>query len=177
MLMSPSLQDWLPPNHLARLIVETVERLDLHGIEDSYAGLGKRAYRPKMLVALLLYGYATCSVLESWSACALTRWPFDLSPRTPAPITTRLAIFANVFCRICLRSLLQVPLVAKELGVLTAGEISLDGTKIRANASKHHALSYAHAGKIKAKLGREIARLNEVGGGDGKRVRSCTRHP
>jgi hypothetical protein len=59
MLMSPSLQDWLPANHLARLIVETVERLDLRGIEDSYAGRGERAYRPKMLVALLLYGYAT----------------------------------------------------------------------------------------------------------------------
>lgn len=59
MLLSPSLQDWLPANHLARLVVETVERLGLRAIEDSYAGRGERAYRPKMLVALLLYGYAT----------------------------------------------------------------------------------------------------------------------
>src|ERR1035441_3583999 len=73
MLMSPSLQDWLPANHLARLIVQTVERLDLHGIEDSYAGRGKRAYRPKMLVALLLYGYATAV----FSSRKLERMCFD----------------------------------------------------------------------------------------------------
>jgi transposase len=59
MLMSPSLQDWLPATHIARLIVETVESLDLRAIEDSYGGRGERAYRPKMLVALLLYGYST----------------------------------------------------------------------------------------------------------------------
>ena len=59
MLMSPSLQDWLPAKHLARLIVETVESLDLRAIEDSYEGRGERAYRPQMLVALLIYRYAT----------------------------------------------------------------------------------------------------------------------
>ena len=59
MLLSPSLQDWLPPKHLARFVVEAVEQMDLRAIEESYAGRGERAYRPKMLVALLIYGYAT----------------------------------------------------------------------------------------------------------------------
>jgi transposase len=62
MLMSPSLQDWLPAKHLGRLIVETVESLDLRAIEDSYKGRGERAYRPKMLIALLIDGYATGGV-------------------------------------------------------------------------------------------------------------------
>src|ERR1700680_3036985 len=59
LLLSPSLQDWLPPKHLARFVVEAVEQMDLRAIEESYAGRGERAYRPKMLVALLIYGYAT----------------------------------------------------------------------------------------------------------------------
>src|ERR1700694_6043815 len=58
MLMSPSLQDWLLPTHMARFVVEAVESLDLRAIEDSYAGRGELAYRPKMLVALLCYAYA-----------------------------------------------------------------------------------------------------------------------
>jgi hypothetical protein len=57
--MSPSLQDWLPPKHPARLIVEIAESLDLRPIEDKYKGRGESAYRPKMLVAMLFYGYST----------------------------------------------------------------------------------------------------------------------
>jgi len=58
MLMSPNLQDRLPAKHLARLIVEKVESLDPRAIEDAYKGCGECAYRPKMLIALLFYGYA-----------------------------------------------------------------------------------------------------------------------
>src|SRR5271163_1982084 len=59
MLLPPSLQDWLPQDHLARFIVEAVEQLDLRRIEDSYECRGNLAYPPKLLVALLVYGYAT----------------------------------------------------------------------------------------------------------------------
>jgi transposase len=163
MLMSPSLQDWLPANHLARLVVETVERLDLRGIEDSYAGRGERAYRPKMLVALLLYGYAT----GVFSSRRLERACFDsvafrfISANT-SPDHDTIADFRKRILPDFPRIFLQVLLVAKELGVPTVGKISLDGTKIKANASKHHALSYAHAGRIKAKLRREITRLMKL---------------
>ena len=163
MLMSPSLQDWLPANHLARLIVETVERLDLRGIEDSYAGRGERAYRPKMLVALLLYGYAT----GVFSSRRLERACFDsvafrfISANT-SPDHDTIADFRKRILPDFPSIFLQVLLVAKELGVPTVGKISLDGTKIKANASKHHALSYAHAGRIKAKLRREITRLMKL---------------
>jgi len=163
MLMSPSLQDWLPATHLARLIVETVESLDLRAIEDSYEGRGERAYRPKMLVALLLYGYAT----GVFSSRKLERGCFDsvamrfISANT-SPDHDTIADFRKRILPDLPGIFLQVLLVARELGVLRVGQISLDGTKIKANASKHHALSYAHAGKIRAKLRREIARLMKL---------------
>src|ERR1035438_7538453 len=89
----------------------------------------------------------------------LTLWRCALSRPKPARTMIRSLISAKpdlpgIF--------LQVLLVARELGVLTVGQISLDGTKIKANASKHHALSYGHAGPIKAKLRREIARLLQL---------------
>ena len=160
MLMSPSLQDWLPGNHLARLIVETVERLDLRVIEDSYAGRGERAYRPKMLVALLLYGYAT----GVFSSRKLERACFDsvafrFIAANTSPDHDTIADFRKRILPDLPGIFLQVLLVAKELGVLKVGPISLDGSKIKASASKHRALSYAYAGKLKAKLRREIVRL------------------
>src|SRR5450631_4848341 len=137
MLMSPSLQDWLPETHLARLIVETVESLDLRAIEDSYEGRGERAYRLKMLVALLLYGYST----GVFSSRKLERACFDsvafrfISANT-SPDHDTIADFRKRILPKLPGIFLQVLLVAKELGVLTVGQISLDGTKIKANASK-----------------------------------------
>ena len=58
-LLPPSLQDWLPQGHLARFVVEIVDRLDLSELERAYEGRGKAAYHPAMMVALLFYGYAT----------------------------------------------------------------------------------------------------------------------
>ena len=58
-LMPPSVQDWLPKEHMARFVVEVVEQLDLRALRNSYAGRGSAAYHPEMLVALLFYGYAT----------------------------------------------------------------------------------------------------------------------
>lgn len=163
MLLSPSLQDWLPKDHLARLIVETVEQMDLRAIEDSYAGRGERAYRPKMLVALLLYGYAT----GVFSSRKLERACFDsvafrFIAANSSPDHDTIADFRKRVLPHLPDIFMRVLLVAKEVGVLNVGQISLDGSKIKANASKHHALSYAHAGKIKAKLRREIVKLMKL---------------
>jgi transposase len=116
MLMSPSLQDWLPETHLARLIVETVESLDLRAIEDSYEGRGERAYRPKMLVALLLYGYAT----GVFSSRKLERGCFDsvamrfISANT-SPDHDTIADFRKRILPELPGIFLQVLLVAREL--------------------------------------------------------------
>src|SRR5207244_11051099 len=58
-LLPPSVQDWLPEQHLARFVVEVVSKLDLHELKMPYAGVGSEAYNPEMLVAMLFYGYAT----------------------------------------------------------------------------------------------------------------------
>jgi len=58
-LFPPSVQDWLPESHLARYVVDVVEQLDLNALEKAYAGRGKQAYHPALLLGLLIYGYAT----------------------------------------------------------------------------------------------------------------------
>jgi transposase len=159
MLFAPSLQDWLAPDHLARFIVESVERLDLRAIENSYAGRGELAYRPKVLVALLVYGYAT----GTFSSRKIERpcvdsIAFRYIAANTSPDHDTIANFRKRILPMLPSIFLQVLLIARESGFLTLGQISLDASKIKANASKHHAYSYKHAGKIKAKLRREIAR-------------------
>jgi len=160
MLFAPSLQDWLPADHLARFVVETVERLDLRAIENSYAGRGELAYRPKVLLALLIYGYAigTFSSRKIERACS-DSIAFRYIAANTSPDHDTIANFRKRILPMLPSIFLQVLMIARELGFLTLGQISLDGTKIKANASKHHAYTYKHAGKIKAKLRREIARL------------------
>lgn len=160
MLLSPDMQDWVGEKHLARFVVATIERMDLSRLEASYEGRGERAYHPKMLTALLFYGYAT-GVFSSRKleracldsiACRFIACNTSPDHDTIADFRKRvLPELSNIF--------LEILLLAQEMQFLKVGQISLDGTKIKANASKHHALSYAHAGKIKAKLRREIAKL------------------
>jgi transposase len=160
MLMPASLQDWLGPKHLARFVVDCVESLNLTRIEASYAGRGERPYRPKMLIALLFYGYAT----GVFSSRKLERACFDsvvfryIAANT-SPDHDTIADFRRRALPYLPDIFVQILLIAKELDMLKVGQISLDGTKVKASASKHRSLSYAHAGKIKAKLRREVAQL------------------
>ena len=146
MLMSASLQDWLGPKHLARFVVDCVEAMNLTRIEASYAGRGERAYRPKMLIALLFYGYAT----GVFSSRKLERACFDsvvfryIAANT-SPDHDTIADFRRRALPYLPDIFVQILLIAKELEMLNVGQISLDGTKIKASASKHRALSYAHA--------------------------------
>ncbi len=100
-LLPPSVDEWLPPRHLARFVVEVIDGLDLTAMSKSYRGSGSASYHPALLLGIL----------------------------------------------------------AREMGVLKMGTVALDGTKIHANASRHSALSYEHAGKIEAQLKAEVAEL------------------
>ena len=163
MLLSPNMQDWLPEKHLARFIVSAVEQLDLRRVEDSYDGRGHRAYRPKVLLALLLYGYA----VGTYSSRKIERATVDsiafryIAANT-SPDHDTIADFRRRVLPELPKVFLQVLLLAKELGFLKVGQVSLDGTKIKANASKHHALSHGHIGKVQAHLRREIKRLMKL---------------
>jgi len=159
-LFPPSVQEWLPEDHLARFIVDIVEQLDLSALEESYAGRGSDAHHPAMLVALLLYGYAT----GTFSSRALERASYDsiafryISANTH-PDHDTINSFRKRFLKQIEAIFIQVLCYAQALGMLKLGTVSVDGTKVHANASRHSAMSYGHAKKLQAKLKAEVAEL------------------
>ena len=159
-LLPPSVQDWLPESHLARYVVDVVESLNLSDLERTYAGRGSAAYHPALLLSLLIYGYAT----GVHSSRKIERASYDsLAFRFIAcdqhPDHDTLATFRRRFGEQFSAIFVQVLQVARENQLTRFGTVSLDGTKIHANASKHSALSYGHAEKIEAQLKAEVQEL------------------
>lgn len=159
-LLPPSLQDWLPKGHLARFVVEIVEQLDLRSLKATYAGRGSQPYNPEMLVALLFYGYAT----GVFSSRKLERSTYDsVAFRFIAanchPDHDTIATFRRRFLPQLNKLFAQILLIAHQMEVLKLGNVSLDGSKIKANASKHKALSYEHACKLEEQIKAEVAEL------------------
>ena len=159
-LLPPSVQDWLPEAHLARYVATVVEGLNLSEIERAYAGRGSDAYHPAMLLSLLIYGYAT----GTFSSRKIERATYDsLAFRYLAcnlhPDHDTLATFRRRFGKQFESAFVQVLQVAHENQLSNFGTVSLDGTKIHANASRHSALSYEHATKLEAQLKAEVQEL------------------
>src|ERR1700691_4394880 len=132
-LLPPSVDEWLPERHLARFVVEVIGGLDLRSITGSYRGSGEASYHPKLLLGLIVYGYAT----GVFSSRKLERASYDSvafrfiaanehpDHDTIAAFRRRETLFVEVLS------------VACEMGVLKLGTVALDGTKIHANASRH----------------------------------------
>jgi len=159
-LMPPSVDDWVPENHLARFVVDIVSRLDLSTIKSGYAGRGSDAYPPIMMVALLFYAYAT----GVFSSRKIERATYDSVAFRYIAVNTHpdhdtIASFRRRFLKELKALFVQILLIAHEMGVLKLGSVSLDGTKIKANASKHHALSWGYAHKLEKQLKDEIKEL------------------
>jgi transposase len=163
-LLPPSPSEWLPENHLVYFVMEIIDRLDLQRFYARYDGDGRRnqPFDPAMLVKLLVYAYAT-GVFSSRKIA--TKLYEDVAFRVlgagnfPAHRT---------ICDFRLRHLpelkelfVQVVGVAKELGLVKLGTIALDGTKMKANASKHKAMSYGRMKEEEQKLKQEIEQLLE----------------
>jgi transposase/IS5 family transposase len=145
---------------LARFIVEVVDGLDLSRLERAYAGRGSAAYHPAQLLSLLVYGYAT----GVFSSRRIERATYDsVAFRYIAagshPDHDTLAAFRRRFLDEVANLFVQVLEIAQEMKLLKMGTISLDGTKIHANASRHRALSYGHIEKIEAHLKGEVQEL------------------
>ena len=142
-LFPPSVQEWLPDDHLARFIVDVIEQLDLSELEQSYAGRGSDAHHPGMLAALLLYGYAT----GIFSSRALERASYDsiavryITANTH-PDHDTINSFRQRFLKQIAAIFVQVLGYAQVMGLLKLGTVSLDGTKVHANASRHANLDY-----------------------------------
>ena len=164
MLLPPSIQEWLPEQHLARFVVDLVEQLDLGEITSRYGGSGgKRAYHPAMLVALLFYGYAT-GVFSSRKLEQATHdsVAFRYITGDEHPDHATIASFRKRFLAELQGLFKQILVLAVTLGVMRLGRVSLDGTKVQGNASKHKAMSWGHANKLERQLEGEVQRLLEL---------------
>ena len=159
-LLPPSVDEWLPERRLARFIVEVIDGLDLRGMSGAYRGSGSASYHPRMLLGLLVYGYAT----GVFSSRKLERATYDsvafrFIAANDHPDHDTIAAFRRRFLKDIEKLFVDILRLAREMGVLKMGTIGLDGTKIHANASRHSALSYEHAVKIEAQLKAEVADL------------------
>src|SRR5947209_714120 len=159
-LMPPSVDEWLPEQHLARFVVDMIASLDLRAMLGSYRGSGEASYHPTVLLGILVYGYAT----GVFSSRKLERATYDsvafrFVAANQHPDHDTIAAFRRRFLDEIQTLFVQVLQLAREIGVLKLGTITLDGTKIHANASRHSALSYEKAGKIQAQLQAEVAEL------------------
>ena len=159
-LMPPSVDEWLPQRHLARFVVEVVEGFDLRAMSKAYRGSGSASYHPAPLLSMLIYGYAT----GVFSSRKLERATYDsvafrFIAANDHPDHDTIATFRRRFLKEIEGQFVEVLKLAREMGVLKMGTVALDGTKIHANASRHSALSYEHAGKIEAQLKAEVAEL------------------
>lgn len=156
-LFPPSVDDWLPQDHLARFVVEIVDQLDISSIRNEYGGRGSTAYEPSMMIALLFYGYAT----GVFSSRKIERSTYDsVAFRYVAgnchPDHDTIATFRRRFLPHLKGIFVQILQIAHEMKILKLGAVSLDGTKVKANASKHKALSHGYASKIEKQLESEI---------------------
>ena len=163
LLLPPSLHDWLPQNHLARFLVDVVAALDLNAIYASYDakdGRGQAAYAPEMMLRVLLYGYATGVYssrkieLRTFEDVAFRYLSADEHPDHDTIATFRkrhLAALAALFT--------QALLLCEKAGLVKLGHVAIDGTKIKANASKHKAMSYDRMGETELRLKAEIDAL------------------
>lgn len=159
-LLPPSMDDWLPEGHLARFVVEIVGQLDLTAIKSAYAGRGSKAHHPEMLLALLFYGYAT-GVFSSRKLEQATydSVAFRYIAANDHPDHDTIASFRKRFLPLLEPLFVQILLIAHQMGCLKLGKVSLDGTKIKANASKHRALSWKYACQLEAQLKAEVEEL------------------
>jgi len=159
-LLPPSLQDWLPEKHLARFVVDIVERLDLSELESCYGGGGKQPYHPAVLLALLFYGYAT-GVFSSRKLEQATydSVAFRFITGDTHPDHDTLARFRKRFLIELEGLFVQLLVFAKVMGLFKLGKVSLDGTKVKANASKHKAMSWGYANQLEEQLRREVREL------------------
>ena len=154
----------LPPNHLARFVVDVIAQLDVSKLYARYAPEGGEAIAPEILLGLLFYGYAT----GVFSSRKLEKGTYESIPlRFIAsglhPDHDTIANFRKTLLPEIQDLFVQVLLLAKAVGVLKIGNISLDGTKIHADASKSHALSYKRLGELEAQLRQEVQDLMSLG--------------
>jgi len=177
-LFPPSPRDWLPTNHLAYFVMDVVASLDLKeilayydtkavrddegsvGDEVAKSGRGQPAYDPRMMTALLLYAYVTGRPSSRQiEQCCREDVAFRVISANQQPDHSTIAEFRKVHLRALAKLFLQVLRLCRQAGLVKLGHVALDGTKVKANASKHKAMSYGRMLKTEAELQEEVEKL------------------
>jgi transposase len=169
-LLPPSLQDWLPENHLARFVADVVSQLDLNEIYDHYErkdGRGLAAYHPEMLTRLLLYGYATGeSSSRRIEQATYDNVAFRYLAADQHPDHDTIASFRQQHLESLGRLFVQALRLCQKAGLVKLGHVAIDGTKLEANASSHRSMSYGQLSEQeqywKQKVDELLRRAGEV---------------
>ncbi|MFQ5515906.1 MAG: IS1182 family transposase [Myxococcota bacterium] len=162
-LLPPSLRDWLPEGHLAWFVLDVVSQLDLSPIVDaiqSKDARGQRPYHPQMMMAVLVYGYCT----GVFSSRKIERATYeDVAFRVIAgnaqPYFTTINEFRRVHREHFARLFAEVLRLCRGAGLVKLGHVAIDGTKVRANASKHKAMSYERMCEQERRLVEQVEEL------------------
>ncbi len=162
LLLPPSLHDWLPESHLAYFVSDMVDQLDLSAIESVYEkeDRGQPPYHPRMMTKILVYGY--CVGVFS-SRRIQKRLVEDVGFRVLAagnqPDFRTLSDFRKLHLPALEELFQQVLRIALETGTMKLGRVALDGSKVKANASKHKAMSYERMKETEKRLRGEVRQL------------------
>ncbi len=162
LLLPPSLADWLPEDHLAHFVSDAVDAMDLSAFEARYGeeGPGNQAFHPRMMVKVLVYAYATGTFSSRKIAAKLHE---DVAYRVLAadnfPAHRTLSDFRHRHLPEFQALFVQVVQIAQEVGLAQLGTLAVDGSRVRANASKHKAMSYGRMKREAERLRQEIQEL------------------
>ena len=166
-LLPPSMQDWLPEGDLAHFVIDVVEELDLSGIYAYYerdpktgrrkASSGQPAFHPKVMVALLLYAYANGTPSSRRIARLCERDAgYRMVSADQVPDFRTISEFRRIHLKALKALFVQVLHLAREAGLVSLGHVALDGTKVKANASRHAAMSYGRMQEAEQRYEQEI---------------------
>ena len=170
LLLPPSLDDWLPEDHLARFVSETVDELDLRAFFEKYRqrgdGRGRLAYHPAMMLKVLIYAY--CEGIFSSRKIAgglesLVALRYLAAGNQPSHRT--IARFRQEYIEQFERLFVEVVRIATRVGLVKMGTLAIDGTKMKANASKHKAMSYGRMKSEERRLRDEIRGITKLAQG------------
>ena len=161
LLMPPSVAEWVPDDHLARFVGDLIETLDLRAIEDTYTEeRGYPPYHPRMMVAVLLYAYCTGTYSSRRIAAKLVdSVAFRYLAAGNTPDFRTISDFRKRHGAALAALFTQSLRLCRAAGLVKLGRVAVDGTKIKANASKHKAMSYGRMREKEAALAREVADL------------------
>lgn len=159
-LLPPSVDEWLPENHLARFVVEIVDQLDISALEGAYTGSGSHAYHPRMMLALLFYCYTTGTFSSrKMEAATYESVPVRYVAANQHPDHDTICTFRRRFLEPLSDLFVQILEIAHQMGLVEVGDVAIDGSKAKANASKHKAMSWERACQLEQQLSEEVAEM------------------